>query len=164
MLGASESMCNWRASPPPPPPGRFPPSQEGAFIGLRDSLPWLSYLRSFGGASTCRYCIITSHGPPHVQVAEADEEEDFCRMLGQLNALTARDVLSVADGCDRREMLGRLLQLAPESVSGDPAPAPSAEELREVERLERTSIGHLGLGPGIPRNATFCWVVPWAMI
>ena len=43
-----------------PVPGRFPESQEGAFLGLRYAAGSLRHLRGVRGASTCSYGIITA--------------------------------------------------------------------------------------------------------
>ena len=108
-------------------------------MGLRDSWDNLRLLRAAVGASTCRYCIITDRVGElgHFKVAESDDDEEFCRMLLQLNSLTATDVLAFADGCDRKAVLDRITQLAG-TKHMEAEPDPAVAELKEVRRLERT--------------------------
>ncbi|CAJ1401946.1 unnamed protein product [Effrenium voratum] len=72
-----------------------------------------------------------------LQIAESHEHSEFCRMLAQLNAITAADILTTAmNGLDQRQLLEQLIEKSkqlPESGA-----SAMAGELREVERLERT--------------------------
>ena len=77
----------------------------GAFTGLRYAAgDLLKNLKILKGTSQVKYRIITDAGNPHIEVAQADSEEEFLDLLTRLNSLTAQDVM-VAACSDRKEML-----------------------------------------------------------
>ena len=42
-------------------------------------------IRAVRGAPLSKYCIITAAGPPHVEVARADDEEEFQHLFRRLS-------------------------------------------------------------------------------
>ena len=114
---------------------------EGAFSGLcyaaGEAIRNLRFLR---GASSMKYRIITDAGNPHIEVAQAETEEEFMDLLLRLNSLTAKDVMLAASS-DRKEMLERLIERAKRLdrvVVSEHQEFLSMEVLEKISRLERT--------------------------
>lgn len=111
----------------------------GAFIGLCYAAgDLLRNLRVLRGASQMKYRIITDAGNPHIEVAQADSEEEFLDLLTRLNSLTAQDVM-VAASSDRKEMLTQLVEKARRktvAVAGQLQEVLSTEMLRKISSFE----------------------------
>ena len=114
---------------------------EGAFRGLcyaaGEAFRNLRFLR---GASSTKYRIITDAGNPHIEVAQAETEEEFMDLLLRLNSLTAKDVMLAASS-DRKAMLQRLIERAKRldrAVVRARREFLSMEVLEKISRLERT--------------------------
>ena len=87
-----------------------------------------------------KYRIITDAGNPHIEVAQAETEEEFMDLLLRLNSLTAKDVMLAASS-DRKEMLQRLIERAKQfDIAGvsEHREFLSMEVLEKISRLERT--------------------------
>ena len=83
-----------------------------------------------------KYRIITDAGNPHIEVTQADSEEEFLDLLTRLNSLTAQDVM-VAACSDRKEMLTKLIEQARrKTVAGQLQELLSAEMLRKISSFE----------------------------
>ena len=92
-------------------------------------------LRFLRGASSTKYRIITDAGNPHIEVAQAETEEEFMDLLLRLNSLTAKDVMLAASS-DRKEMLQRLIERAKRL---DRALVSEHHEFLSMEVLEKIS-------------------------
>ena len=114
---------------------------EGAFRGLCYAAgEVIRNLRFLRGASSMKYRIITDAGNPHIEVAQAETEEEFMDLLLRLNSLTAKDVMLAASS-DRKEMLERLIERAKRldrAVVSEHQEFLSMEVLEKMSRLERT--------------------------
>ena len=114
---------------------------EGAFRGLCYAAgEVIRNLRFLRGASSMKYRIITDAGNPHIEVAQAETEEEFMDLLLRLNSLTAKDVMLAASS-DRKEMLERLIERAKRldgAVVSEHQEFLSMEVLEKISRLERT--------------------------
>ena len=114
---------------------------EGAFRGLCYAAGEVfRNLRFLRGASSAKYRIITDAGNPHIEVAQAETEEEFMDLLLRLNSLTAKDVMSAASS-DRKEMLQRLIERAKRldrAVVSEHQEFLSTEAIEKISRLERT--------------------------
>ena len=117
----------------------------GAFCGLcyaaGDIIRTLRVLR---GASSMKYRIITDFTDAenrhiHIEVAQADSEEDFLDLLNRLNSLTVQEVMGAASS-DRMEMLEQLIERARNidvAVANEHKEFLSVEMLQKISRLER---------------------------
>ena len=114
---------------------------EGAFRGLCYAAgEVIRNLRFLRGASSTKYRIITDAGNPHIEVAQAETEEEFMDLLLRLNSLTAKDVMLAASS-DRKEMLQKLIERAKRldvQVVSEHQEFLSMEVLEKISRLERT--------------------------
>ena len=114
---------------------------EGAFRGLCYAAgAVIRNLRFLRGASSTKYRIITDAGNPHIEVAQAETEEEFMDLLLRLNSLTAKDVMLEASS-DRKEMLQTLIERAKRldiQVVSEHQEFLSMEVLEKISRLERT--------------------------
>eukprot|EP00435_Cladocopium_sp_Y103_P038325 s1854_g10.t1 len=117
----------------------------GAFCGLCYAAGdiWRN-LRVLRGTSSMKYRIITDFTDAenrhiHIEVAEADSEEEFLDLLKRLNSLTVQEVLGAASS-DRMEMLQRLIERARNidvAVANEHQEFLSIETLQKISRLER---------------------------
>ena len=116
-------------------------NSEGAFRGLCYAAgEVIRNLRFLRGALSMKYRIITDAGNPHIEVAQAETEEEFMDLLLRLNSLTAKDVM-LAASTDRKEMLQRLIERAKRldrEVVSEHQEFLSMEVLDKISRLERT--------------------------
>lgn len=117
----------------------------GAFCGLCYAAgDILRNLRVLRGASSMKYRIITDFTDAenrriHIEVAQADSEEDFLDLLNRLNSLTVQEVMGVASS-DRMEMLEQLIERARNidvDVANEHKEFLSVEMLQKISRLER---------------------------
>ena len=75
----------------------------------------------------------------HIEVAQADSEEDFLDLLNRLNSLTVQEVMGAASS-DRMEMLEQLIERARNidvDVANEHKEFLSGEMLQKISRLER---------------------------
>ena len=117
----------------------------GAFCGLCYAAGdmWRN-LRVLRGVSSMKYRIITDFTDAenrriHIEVAQADSEEEFLDLLRRLNALTVQEVMGAASS-DRMEMLQRLIERARNidvAVANEHKEFLSTEMLQKISRLER---------------------------
>ena len=116
-------------------------NEEGAFRGLCYAAgEVIRNLRVLRGASSLKYRIITDAGNPHIEVAQAETEEEFVDLLLRLNSLTAKDAMLAASS-DRKEMLQRLIERAKRldiQVVRKHQEFLSMEVLEKISRLEKT--------------------------
>ena len=117
----------------------------GAFCGLCYAAgDILRNLRVLRGASSMKYRIITDFTDAenrhiHIEVAQADSEEDFLDLLNRLNSLTVQEVMGAASS-DRMEMLEQLIERARNidvDVANEHKEFLSGEMLQKISRLER---------------------------
>eukprot|EP00435_Cladocopium_sp_Y103_P014562 s637_g3.t1 len=93
---------------------------------------------TFWAASPVKYRIITRAGNPHIQVAQADSEEECFDLLKKLNSLTAEDIMA-AFSPDKKDMLEQLLERAKSTnmvVANDHQEFLSIEMLQKISNLE----------------------------
>ena len=116
----------------------------GAFCGLCYAAgDILRNLRVLRGASSMKYRIITDFTDAenrhiHIEVAQADSEEDFLDLLNRLNSLTVQEVMGAASS-DRMEMLEQLIERARNidvDVANEHKEFLSVEMLQKISRLE----------------------------
>jgi hypothetical protein len=110
----------------------------GAFIGLRYA--YSDFWRNLTfGVSPSKYRIITGPGDTHVQVAQADSEEECLDLLKKLNSLNAEDVMA-AHSSDRKDMLHQLVERAKSThhvaVANEHQEFLSTEMLQKMSNLE----------------------------
>eukprot|EP00438_Fugacium_kawagutii_P012235 Skav216851 [mRNA] locus=scaffold1042:23138:30668:+ [translate_table: standard] len=113
-----------------------PVNASGAFRGLvyAAGAIWRN-LRVLRGASPVKYRIIT-HDKPHMEVAQADTEEECLDLLKKLNTLTASDVLAAAaTSSNRKEVLEQMINKAGKDTKIDIGQ--DHQEFLSIEMLQR---------------------------